>query len=175
MDIRDATKRILANTYTKVDCSHRLILLQDVLEEFPDTRTPGAFVRAVQERYSADDKVAADAIVGWGEAVGEYLAEGEGGERLRELKHHLETLPELVLYVPITLSPASIETIGTWCRAELDPEILLDLKIDREAVGGCLIAWKGVLHDLSLSYFLTQHARERAALIERIAPALPPA
>ena len=96
---------------------------------------------------------------------------GDGHTRAEDLhaaRRALEGVPTLTLYVPAPLAPGSVASVARWCRREIDPTLLLDIKIDRAAAGGCLFAWQGVLHDFSFTYFLRQHTRDYEALLDRV-------
>jgi peptidoglycan/LPS O-acetylase OafA/YrhL len=69
-------------------------------------------------------------------------------------------MPKVTLYIPVHFSIAQIERIGTWFRTQVQADILLDLKIDPDAVGGCAFVYKNTFHDVSFSYFVNQHVHE---------------
>ena len=160
-------ERILANTFTKADATHRLILLEDLVEDQGDG---ASFEARVARVIAPEDERAADAIARWGEDLAASLAGAEGGERMRDVKDAIEKLPIMVIYAPVAIAGEDAEAIARWCRENVHPRVLLEFKADANAAGGCIVAWEGKLLDLSFSRFAKAHEPDIAALVERLAP-----
>lgn len=107
------------------------------------------------------------------ERADELEGQPQGSAKLRALRGALASAPVLTLYTASPLSDTAVEPIARWCRREIDPALVLDLKLDPAAAGGCLIAWRGVLHDYSFSARARKHEAELTALIERILSGAP--
>lgn len=112
------------------------------------------------------------------EATRAVLALEDAPDAQRAIDTHalaraVKELPTLVLYAPVPLARGSVKTIGEWCRREISPRILLELKVDGRMTGGCAFAWEGVFYDFSLSYFIEKHAQAYRALVERVIGAVP--
>lgn len=160
MSLDQILQKILSNTFTRTDVGKRLLLLQDFLETvaYGEVSKPGSLSEALQAHYAGSERSAeASAVAAWGEETLRFMAEARMHERLRELKEQLTALPELVLYTSTILSSANIASLGSWCRANIDPRILLELRTDPSAIGGCFFVWKNQYHDYSLSYFINKN------------------
>jgi hypothetical protein len=163
--------RILANTYTKADCEARLIMIEDILEQRVFVQgSPSSAHELLHTLYAEREPQHVAHMDVWIDDIIAALAVDRAGERFRILKHLLADVPVLVLYVPVALSETSFAAIAGWCRTEIVHDVLLDIRIDARAVGGCLFAWNGVLHDFSFSYFLAKHEHEYHMLVSAARP-----
>ena len=75
------------------------------------------------------------------------------------------SLPRIVLYVPTKLPYGEVKKVGQWMHLNVAKDLLMDIKVDPEAIGGCKLAWKGVYHDFSLRYFIKKHKRELVSMM----------
>jgi len=161
---------ILSNTFSMTDLYRRADLLQRFLENaFFEVKALGAKrvpeLRAYYRDSDPETAAHAAAIATWGEEkLAEYSAENLY-DRIRALKQAVRTLPKLTLYVPVHFAPAQTERIGAWCRSTIAPDIILDLRIDPAAVGGCAFVYNSSFHDVSFTYF---SRKSRAALVDMI-------
>ncbi len=71
-----------------------------------------------------------------------------------------EELPTLYLTVSTTLSEENIEEIGKWSRREINPSLMLDIKVEPDVSVGCKLVWNDQLHDFSISHYLEEHKTE---------------
>ena len=176
MDTNEILKQILSNTFTKADCYRRLLCLQDFFDqtgyggESPKTALTDTLLAAGgaggpehSERASFASSDDAAAVAAWGEAA---LAElQKERETVADIKRRIETLPEMVLYVPCALGTAGVARVGAWCRANVHPEVLLVLHVDSVYAGGCAVVWKDLFYDFSLPYFFTKHDQQLKSLL----------
>jgi len=86
-------------------------------------------------------------------------------ERINELTEYVRSVPHIVLYVPIILPQDEIKKLSNWIRTNVDEKVLMDIKIDPTAVGGCKFAWKGMYHDFSIRYFVKKHKSELVSMV----------
>lgn len=161
---------ILRNTFSMSDFYQRADMLQRFLEHrfFEKGEGEKNIVESIREYYKGKDSeilVHVEAIVAWGEAVLTSFTSDTVYERMRSLKQSVQELPQLTIYVPVHFSPAQIEPIGVWCRAYLHSDIMLEVQVDPETVGGCAFAYKNTFHDFSLAYFAK---KERQALTKLV-------
>jgi hypothetical protein len=172
MDPKESLPAIVVkNTYTLSALYKRLDLLQRFLEHyFFGGRKEGApvpqgdRVELLKEFYrdaDADLRYHVDAVTAWERSVIDSFTAQNLYERIQGLKEKAKGLPTLTLYVPMHLSSVQLEPIGVWCRAHVEKDIVLDVRIDPASVGGCELAYNNTFHDLSFSYFV---AKERPAL-----------
>lgn len=164
-------ERLLSNTYGKNDCYKRLSLLEEVLARSLYSTAENASDRAgilARRLDSSEDRESATALAAWGpDVLSAFNADGLRDE-IEEIKRAIERLPVLVLYAPVSFSGAHVAAIGGWCRTHVDPRVLLEFRIDRDAAGGCLLVWKSVFYDFSLRYFLRKHYPEVRDVVEAL-------
>ena len=103
----------------------------------------------------------------WDESVLESFTAENIYERMNELRCAADALPSLVIYVPVAFSRAEVIRIGTWCRTNIAPSVLLELLVDPAVVGGCALVLQSKRHDLTLRHFAAKHHRELVELVKR--------
>lgn len=86
-------------------------------------------------------------------------------EQIDTFAKTFNSLPRIVLYVPTKLPYGEVKKVGQWMHLNVAKDLLMDIKVDPEAVGGCKLAWKGVYHDFSLRYFIKKHKRELVSMM----------
>ncbi len=144
----------LSNTFTTAAAQRRLGLLQRLLEAvvYEDEVDAGgvtARYEAARLALSMDDSDAA-AVSAWGSSwVGEATLSSLHNF-LEALRLWVAGLPELTMYVPVALDGQGETIIGTWCRQEVSPSIMLDIQVDATVIGGCAFVKAGHFHDYSL-------------------------
>jgi hypothetical protein len=161
---------IVKNTFSASDLYRRADILQRFLEHFffePATSsdTRAHLIGTYYHDSDAETVGHASAVAAWGDEVLDAYSADNLYERIQELKHTVRSFPKLTLYVPVRFSAAQIERIGQWCRTQIQADIMLDLKIDPGAVGGCAFAYNNAFHDVSFSYYSN---KERAAIVSLI-------
>ena len=65
-----------------------------------------------------------------------------------------QKLKTLSLTVPVALSRADVEVIGTWAHQEVSPDILIDFDVDPSIAVGCRLVWNNMLRDFSFNHHL---------------------
>jgi hypothetical protein len=88
-------------------------------------------------------------------------------EALDSIEEDIAGLPALTFYVPVRFDDASIERFGTWFRENVEPNLLLTLRIDPKVVGGCAFIWRDVYHDYSLRYYIDRENAEVFSMFDR--------
>lgn len=166
----DLSNSILKNTYSLTELYRRLDLLQRFLEHsfFSESADKHASMARLREYYGNADielRLEVDAIAAWDKSIFDAFTAQNIYQRVEELKRSIEALPRLTLYSPVHLSSADVATIGQWCRAYVNSELMLDLRVDPSTVGGCAFAYNNTFHDISFSYFAE---KERAALVKLV-------
>lgn len=162
---------ILSNTYSVNDAYHRIDMLQRALEHAffeggEQRQDRAAMVRAHYEGSDPESRMHAAAIAAWGEGVLDTVASDTLYARIQSLKEAVKASSKLTLYAPVHLTSEHIKWIGEWCRAELQRDMLLDLKVDPSAVGGCTLVYQNTFHDLSFTYFAR---KQREKLVQLVA------
>lgn len=169
----DASKSsaVLKNTFSVADLYRRADVLKRFLE-FAFFKTAGephdrtALMRSFCEQDpTGTDRLDCEAVAAWGPAVFDAINPDNLYDSVTRLKRLSEELPVLTLYVPVRLGAPGVERIATWCRTNLSPDVILDVRIDPSSVGGCKFAYNNAFHDVSFAYF---EKKARGALVERM-------
>jgi len=161
-------EQILANTYTTSDAYKRLLVLEDVLQHTLFEKGGGTTTREqhlYSQYQSPAERAAAEAVAAWGTQLFDAFNKENLNADIQALKNSIEELPRMVVYAPVIFEAKHIEEIGSWCRKNIDSRILLDLRIDPQATGGCMFVWHDTLHDFSLRYFLKKRDSEFRKII----------
>lgn len=161
---------IVKNTYSVASLYRRVDLLQRFLEHFffEGTSQDGdraQLFRSYYREVDADMRHHVAAVAAWDGSVFDSFTAQNLYERIQAIKQAAKDLPHLTLYVPVHLTSMQIEPVGVWCRVYVQPDIMLDLRVDPAAVGGCALAYNDAFHDFSFSYFVT---KERSALVKLV-------
>jgi hypothetical protein len=75
---------------------------------------------------------------------------------LQEIESLADSVPHLVMYVPVRFPESLVQRLGVWVRKNVHEHTLLEIKVDRLSVGGCQFVWQGVFHDYSIQYFMNK-------------------
>jgi|AntRauTorckE6833_2_1112554.scaffolds.fasta_scaffold22747_3 hypothetical protein len=162
-------QRILLHTYRKSDFYRALDAVQEYLEHAfyntDDTDDTHHTERLVRHAESQGDVLVAERLKEWGEPVLSVFTRENLYKKLKDLKEEFEGLPEIVLYAPVLFGKEETETIGAWCRENLDRNIVLSMHVEPSVVGGCAFVWNGTYYDFSLDYFWEKKKGEIAHVI----------
>ena len=172
MTVDQSLEQILKNTFTKGDTYKRIVLLRDFLEHLDQGfgtqgyDWAGSLLAKYKDTPDADTAVS---VAAWGNDVISLYTADSASQNVSDLRVRMMKLPELIIYAPVIPSANDIIALGTWCRANVDPKVLLELHVDSAAVGGCFFVWKDLYYDFSLTHLLQERQKEISALIERYA------
>ncbi|MGH7141202.1 MAG: hypothetical protein ACREGH_01020 [Minisyncoccia bacterium] len=167
--LQHAANKIFADTYTKVDSYAKLLLLEDILEKqiYGGHENDADLARRIREEYPGGaDHEQAQAVAAWGSEVIGAFSRSDLHERIEEVKKHIEGAPELVVYAPVAFGLEALRALGGWCRANIDPNVFLEMRVDPGVIGGCSFVWRDKLYDFSLALRMRAHTKEMAARIE---------
>lgn len=147
---------MLKNTYTTDDLMERIGLMRRYYDKrlFQDD-TNITIRKAIGEEC---DEYTLQALEAWNSSFDE-----EGiqplvvYEALDAVQEDLGGVPSITMYVPVRFNPEQIENIGKWFRENIQPNMLVSLRIDPRATGGCGLIWKDVYYDFSLRYFIEKN------------------
>lgn len=159
---------VLRTTFTTADFYRRVDMLRESLEHhFFESNAHDASAAQILGWYRGRDVTEADreAISAWGGDVLGAMSEGNLHERIEALKHAIDALPKLVLYVPVPLTEPHIIKLGAWCREHVSPQIMLELHVDPSSTGGCSYVYNDVYRDFSFSYFVSKRRNELVKLL----------
>jgi hypothetical protein len=158
---------ILSNTFSRQAADHRLALLKAFLE---DTIYSGAYTEPsldVLRGYLADhaDEETAQAMQEWGEQFYADFTADSMYDVIHGIEDELSRMPQVVLYVPVTLPEPEIEHIAAWFRGTVQARTLFELHADPSVIGGCGFIWNGHYYDYSLSRLMRYRRDEIASAL----------
>jgi hypothetical protein len=151
------------NTYTVEDMHRRLGVFHQCLESILFHGTTSFDVHERMEAglqfaatiASADD---VGAIRAWGPAVWGTFSAEHLAQQIHSYEEVVAALPTFMLYVPVSLTPSATATLGSWCRTQLNPSLMLEIKVDAAVTGGCAFVHNSLYHDYSLHRAITSQA-----------------
>lgn len=154
-------QKILSTAYTVDMAHHQVAVLQDVLEQalyhaVGGTNRPLSR-RFVAARNAVEDEVDRGALQSWGTEWLEAITRENLQTELQSLRKWLDTVPTLLLYVPVAFDTTTVAELSAWARQEINSSVLLDVKVDANMIGGCAFVHDAVYYDRSL------HGRLRLA------------
>ncbi|MBP9749533.1 MAG: hypothetical protein KBD21_02290 [Candidatus Pacebacteria bacterium] len=145
---------ILRNTYTTDDLSVRVVAMRkyyDTLLYKKKNAATKVDLQDVMQNIDGDTT----------EAVSEWLHDFEKAalqpivvyEALDTVEEEIVGLPTVTVYVPIRFSKIHVKRFGEWFRSNVQPNIMLNIRIDSSTAGGCSFVWQNVYHDFSFRYY----------------------
>jgi len=150
---------MLENTYTTDDLVERIGLMRKYYSE--RLFVEGSMVSLSNVLKSECQPHTLEALTIWERAFTESEIQPLiVYEALDTVQEELSTMPSVTLYVPVRFSQEQVAGIGQWFRDNVQPNILLSLRIDPRATGGCGFIWKNRYYNFSLHYFM-QARREK--------------
>lgn len=163
-----ALQKILRNTFTKQDFYTRIGLVLECLEHSAHGLDGGESKAAHCAEYAKNKNKSSIApyFLEWGEEVFGIFNTENIYNQIRDLKEKAGNLPELVLYVPVDLTGKGIEGVGGFVRERLGENVLIDLVIEPNSLGGCAFVWNGKHYDFSLNHFLEEKRADITSLIK---------
>ena len=167
MNVSQIEQIILKKTFSKADYLRRVTILREFLEKkyFSDGNT-NFLEFLTQIKASQHDREAAAL---WDENFFNLFTKDNLYLVINCLVSALKSLPILTVYLPVMLDDYQIDELGRWFRTNINPEVLMDIKINLLMVSGCAYVWKGKYHDLSLHYFLSKKQTVINKIIEAYA------
>ena len=145
---------MLSNTYTKADFKRRLRILREYIEATGFTTGGKKTTIAAWLKTKTEPIVDALAVTTWSKDIDELLHTKNIYQVAQQLEEHVHALPVVTIYLPFTPPEDEIPQIGEWARKNLDPNVLMETRIDQYVTGGCGIVWKGVYRDFSLNFIM---------------------
>ena len=137
------TTRILANTFSKEAAYARLGVCRQALEAVVYSDDQTKRVEKYTELVLQSDEATSEAVLEWGTDWLAELSMDNFQTSIQYLYDWLETLETFTLYVPVALTSEGESVLGHWCREHVGPQVLLDLEVDPDVVGGCAFIANG--------------------------------
>ena len=145
------------HTFTTTDLHRRLRLMQQCLEvvlyDEPEQMrllaAPKRRERALEEIASAaDTKV----LMSLGEQIWDGFTTATVVARMKSLREEVETLPVMMLYIPVPFGDEQLKPLATWARREVAPSLMFEIEVDPAVVGGCAFVYNDTHYDWSLHW-----------------------
>lgn len=165
----DELQQRIHETTFSLDAAHRRVgVWQQVLEHVvfqddPAVSREERFATLLTETASPADQAA---IKAWGTDWMANISSGSFANDLAAIRDWLTAVPTLDLYLPVAIDDHELAPLAQWCRTELSPQLLLDVTVDPQVVGGCGFVASGVYHDYSLHERLLRQPEAVTAIIE---------
>lgn len=165
-----ALKTILSNTYSRTSLKSRLSLLRDFLEFqfFSPHANPNLFY-LINEYFLAKNisRDEFNAFMTWDYSFFNQFSKESFYAQLQHLEEEATKMPLIRLFLPFNPPVYEVPKLGIWFRENIAEDILVDIKLDPNLIGGCALVWKDVYHDFSLRYYLEKNKAAVKNEIER--------
>lgn len=149
---KDAVRVITDLIVTKADLNEFIFQLEEANGHLYNTKDSPE--KAIGNAVSHEKK---EAIVAYAEAAGRGTSNPADMQTvLQEVKEILLALP--VIEFKIAFDPAEqfVFRLAEWAHQNIAPDAVLELKIDRNLIGGVQISYKGKYHDYSVIKYLQE-------------------
>lgn len=161
-------KEIFNNTYTKNDFYQRSLLLKEFFEYLFFSDHGKETHKDILKNFLKDKEISkelSDVMNSWSDLFYTSFTSENFNTLIDEIEKEFEKLPIVVMYVPISLPFDEIKKLGEWVRTNITANVLMDVKVDPEVVGGCAFVWNGVYHDFSLKYFFDKKVNDIVTMV----------
>lgn len=165
MNAEELFRSIASSTYTTADVHRRVRLIREYFEKKIFASQP----ELTLEAYLATGDVSGadrDALTSLGDEFYASFTKDSCYKLLDGIGVEAKKTPTVRLNVAFDIPPGEVTKIGLWFRENLPVNVLLDVKIDADAFGGCTFAWDGVFHDYSLRYLLARQKNEIVKILD---------
>jgi|SRR3989338_9073039 len=162
MEIRQIQNIILQKTYTKTDYLRRVTFIREYLENKMYKNPDFNFLDFLtQKNVSRSDR---DALSNLDGNFFNLFTVDNLYLIINGLTDLLKALPVLTLYLAVILDDDQMDQLGIWFRKNLNPELIIDMRINPGLVSGCAYVWNNQYKDLSFHNFISQ----KQSLINKI-------
>lgn len=163
---------ILRNTYTNDDLISRLA----VMRKFYATVLYGSTFSGRMNDLSLSDVIPESlddhilrAVTEWRDT---FARDGIQPlvvyEALDAVEEEITGLPSATLYLPIRFEQKHIELFGKWFRSNVQPNIMLNIRVDPATAGGCALVWNSVYYDFSFKYFVMKQREQIVKVFDSV-------
>lgn len=150
-------KTFLAQTYSLQQVRRRLRLLRNFLEA--KLFKGGDFTKLQTNPYDQQ----------WLQSLGDNFFQNFENEDvyqiLSQLEQQINNIPPLTIFIPFDMPEEEILRLGAWLRQNINPNIVFELKLNPDLIGGCALSLKGVYRDYSLKVKIDQ---SKTAILESL-------
>lgn len=133
-------ERILLTTYTIESFKRRVKALKSMLSDH-------FFGGKTNPLLENEEKVWLSSV---GVSLFSMFSKETFSEKFNRLEKYADEIKPLTVYLAFDAGFESVEQIGSWVRDNISREIVMDVKMDKELIGGCAFIWNGVYRDYSI-------------------------
>lgn len=154
MNVDSIEQIILQNTFTKTDYLKRLTYLREFLEQKFFAANPTSFADYLTSVHASHyDRESMDK---WDESFFNLFTKDNLYLLINGLIEKMKGLQTLTLYLPVVLDDYQLDSLGKWFRQNLNPELIMDIRLNPDLISGCAYAWNGKYKDLSFKSFMSK-------------------
>lgn len=143
---------ILRTCFTKTEFYRRINILRDFLEAKFFMGETHSLQDWLYARHTPEEDM--NVLLSWGKPFYDSFTADTMYQLITDCTNAVGNLPILTIYLPFTPADREKVTIGLWCRKNVDPRCILDIRSDPSLVAGCTLSWNGVYRDYSLHSFI---------------------
>jgi len=144
----------LKETYYQGQISHRLQVLRSFLLKH--------FFNASQVQISQLDSdwlksLGDDFLKNFTQQAGTSGSQLNVYQVLEKLEKDVKKLPTLTVYLPFEMPDEEKNKLGLYLRTNFKKDLIFEIKLDPDLIGGAALSWKGVHKDYSLRERIDQN------------------
>jgi len=136
--MEESLKQFIKDISTKSDLIYYLEEIskaQEAIFEEPNI--------ALSEKLEGEVDRTIEELIKNQEARGRLKSRSEQSEFLKEVKNNLQELPDVKLTIAFSPSPEFLDEINAWLKNQIGEELVLDITVEPEIVGGAIVEYKG--------------------------------
>lgn len=168
MDEPQILATIISETYTRADLNRRLSYIRSFCEQVLFGSEVNVDLASFLKKKGATS-MDISVMTGWGDDFFNFFNSKNLYKVLKSLDIDLKSLPVATIYLPYEHSAIEINKLGKWFRDSLNSDILLDIKVNQNLLGGCAFVWKGIYKEFDLHFFLQRSKEELLKIFESYA------
>ncbi len=154
---------IIKTTYTKNDFHRKIVFLKEFFSNFFFTEKSSKNLKKALGDFLKNEDVSdcfSKSLTSLGDKFYDSFDTKNYNKLLNELESSIDALPHITIYAPILLPDDEVVKLGKWVRENIKENLVIDLEVDSNVIGGCSFVWNGVYHDYSLRYFIDNNRNE---------------
>lgn len=137
----DLLAKFLDQTYSTFEIKRRLLVLKNFI-----------YHQYFKSEFKEQDFDPKDIV--WLKTLGDdffkSFTEVNSTTTLSKLEESLKKLPVLTIYVPFEMPDGEAQALGKWLNLNISPNLIIELRINPDLIGGAAFSFNGVYKDFSL-------------------------
>lgn len=157
---RSLLESLTAHAYSRSELLYQIGLLKSFCEFVFFTKQKEQVTRDLIEPFGEAQNATVEEVAFLKRLPTEffkYFEKESFYDLLEALSLGVEELQTLGLEVPVSFTRKDLATLGEWARENIDPHILLTVKVNTALSVGCRFTWGGMYHDFSLMHYFERH------------------